>query len=202
MRTGFLSLLSLVLLGACTGPEPAPSTLTIPTSALQGADSIQLMDSIIRYVGDLPDKASYDNRSDTAWDAHYARELSRYRLDRYYRDSSSGDEFLLVSRLAPSIAVKRVSFGIRLHRELGRVVRYHEVFRTWKLPEEVLLPRADSLFAFTVAGQDLSPWYSDKKGDAYIEFPDAETRYDTVGRRWISSREDPVGSMKAEYEKR
>ena len=197
-----LILLPFLLLAACRGSEQNASGLNIPSTDLEAADSIRLMDSIIRYVGDLPDKASFDNRSDTAWDAHYAKELLRYRLDRYHRDSLTGDEFLLVSRPAPSIAVKRVSFGIRLHRDQGRITRYLEAFRTWKMPEEVLLPRADSLFAFLVAGQDLSPWYSDKKGDAYIEFPDAETQYDTLARRWVSTREDPVGAMKAEYEKR
>lgn len=158
-----------------------------------------LLDKVIRYLGSLPDKADVQNRFSEEHDDHYAKEKARYRIDRYFESDQSGDIYFLASRIAPSIYEKRVSYGVHMRMTGDSVTFYHEVFRTWKHSEDVLNPRADSLFAMMVNGNDLRPYYADQKGDQYIEFPDANTYYDTISRRWVSTLSDPVRQLKEEY---
>jgi len=196
MRFPFYLLLAMVsLIAACSRPEPA---LVIPGERPDPATAAPLLETVIRYLGKMPDKATHQTKFDTLYDAHYDRQAEMHRLDRYYRDTLNGDLWLLVSRVAPSIHVRRVSTGIHCRMDSDSLRFYHEVFRTWKLPEEVLLPRADSLFARMVRGEDLRPWYTERMGDQYIEFPDAHTRFDTLARRWVSDLEDPVTPLKEE----
>lgn len=158
-----------------------------------------LLDKVIRYLGSLPDKADVQNRFSEEHDDHYAKEKTRYRIDRYFESDQSGDIYFLASRIAPSIYEKRVNYGVHMRMTGDSVTFYHEVFRTWKHSEDVLNPRADSLFAMMVNGNDLRPYYADQKGDQYIEFPDANTYYDTISRRWVSTLSDPVRQLKEEY---
>jgi hypothetical protein len=94
-----------------------------------------------------------------------------------------------------------VSTGIRLKVSDDKITFYEEVFRTWRLPEDILLPRADTLFARMVNGEDLTPYYTASKADQYIEFPDEHTWYDTLARHWVSDLEDPVRKLKDEFSK-
>lgn len=190
-----LSLIAVLWLG-CRESSPAP--LVIPGYRPEAAEGERLLEPIIRYAAKMPDKADQFTRFDTVFDEHYRKQLTQYRVDRYHESPETSDRWLLVSRIAPSIQVKRVSTGIRYRLAGDSLVFYHEVFRTWKLPEEELLPRADSLFARMVAGEDLSPWYAAQQGDRYIEFPDAHTWFDITARRWISDLEDPITPMKEE----
>lgn len=186
--------LSLLWL-SCQTPD---SRLPIPGVQPDAETGKVLLEPIIRYVARMPDKADQVTRFDTIYNEHYHKQMAQHRVDRFHEVSDRGDRWLLVSRIAPSLQVKRVSTGIHYRMEGDSLVFYREVFRTWKLPEEELLPRADSLFVFMVAGKDLSPWYAAQKGDQYIEFPDAHTWFDTTARRWVSDLEDPISPMKEE----
>jgi hypothetical protein len=190
-----LTVLAVIWMGC----RETPSTpLVIPGHRPEADEGQRLLEPILRYTAKMPDKADPATRFDTVFDEHYRKQLTHYRVDRYHEIPESGDRWLLVSRIAPSIQVKRVSTGIHYRLAGDSLAFYHEVFRTWKLPEEELLPRADSLFARMVAGEDLSPWYTIAKGDQYIEFPDAHTWFDTTARRWVSDLEDPITPMKEE----
>lgn len=149
-----------------------------------------LLEKIIRYTGDLPKKATHETKFDTVFNAFYAREIRKHRIDRYYKDENTGYTYLLVSRVAPSLAAKRVATGIKLRLEGDSIVYYNEVFRTWKMPEQELAEKAGMLFEKMVRGQDLSPYYPQNSGqEEYIEFPDPHTHFDEQKRRWVSSLE-------------
>lgn len=195
MNKALVPVAFLLLLAACSSSESLP----VPGSRPEEAEASLWLSRIIRYHAPLPDKADHITKWATAFDDYYSGQARQHRVDRWYPDSLKGDVFLLVSRRAPSLHDKRVSTGIHLRWEQDSLVLYKEVFRTWRLPEEVLLPRADSLFALMVSGADLSPYHTDKRGDQYIEFPDAHTRYDEIARRWVSDLEDPAGALKEEF---
>lgn len=195
MHKAFTLLMFLVFLGACSTQDGIP----VPGSRPVEAEANLWLSRIIRYHAPLPDKAGHTTMWDTAFDDYYSGQARLHRVDRWYSDSLEADVYLLVSRRAPSLHDKRVSTGIHLRWEQDSLVLYKEVFRTWRLPEEVLVPRADSLFALMVSGADLSPYHTDKRGDQYIEFPDAHTRFDAVARRWVSDLEDPVDELKKEF---
>jgi hypothetical protein len=66
----------------------------------------------------------------------------------------------------------------------GSLRYYEEVFRTWKMPENVLNERYPVLFDKMVKGESLEPYYSKNKGDQYIEFPDDRFYFDAQTRTW------------------
>lgn len=195
MNKALIPVAFLLLLAACSPGE----SLSVPGSRPEEAEASLWLNRIIRHLGAMPDKADPATLQDTTHDAWYASQVAMHRVDRLFADSLTGWVYLSVSRPAPSLQAKRVSTGIRLKWEQDSLVSYEEVYRTWRLPEATLIPRADSLFALMVRGSDLSLYYTDKKADQYIEFPDAHTRYDVHARRWVSDREDPAGALKEEF---
>lgn len=197
MRMLLFFLLSTMFLGAC---NQAPE-LTIPGEKPDAQEAEELLALIIRLHGEMPEKANHNTKFDTVFDEHYNRQLAAHSIDRVYREPSTDEIFVVVSRIAPSIGIKRVSTGIRLKISNDKITFYEEVFRTWRLPEDILLPRADTLFALMVNGEDLTPYYTASKADQFIEFPDEHTWFDTLERRWVSDLEDPVRKLKEEFSK-
>jgi hypothetical protein len=154
----------------------------------------QTLKSIIRYAGKLPPKgANHDNKFDPKFDEYYEKLAQQHRIDLYHQDSKTGDLYLLVSRIAPSLQVKRVATGIHLRMAGDSITYYNEVFRTWKMPEAELAEKGAMLFAKMVKGEDLNPYYPQNSGkEEYIEFPDSKVRFDTQKRRWIVEGDDPA----------
>lgn len=152
-----------------------------------------LLARIIRYAGYLPKKADDLTKFDTIYDSFYAEQAVKHRIDRYHRDSVTGDVYLLVSRIAPSLKIKRVAIGIHLRMEGDSITHYNEVFRTWKMEEAVLEEKGGLLYNLMAKGKDLSPYYPQHSGkEEYIEFPDEHTRFDVDKRTWVSDMENPL----------
>lgn len=177
----------LALFFACQSPSSPPIGVR-PDAQTQQA----YLETIIRYVGHMPKKATYETRFDTAFSEFYADQVEKHRVDLVHMDTASGQTFLLVSRIAPSLHVKRVATGIKLQMSGDSLTQYEEVFRTWKMPEEELAKKGGMLFSKMVRGEDLSPYYPQHSGkEEYIEFPDEQTRYDATLRRWVTGRMMP-----------
>lgn len=159
------------------------------------------LDRIIRYAGYMPKLADDTTKFDTIYDSFYAEQAARHRIDLLHEKPETGDVFLLVSRIAPSLKVKRVGIGIHARMEGDSMVYYKEVFRTWKMTEDALAEKGGKLFALMVKGKDLSPYYPEHSGEEeYIEFPDANTYYDAEKRKWISRLENPVEELRRRLE--
>lgn len=154
----------------------------------------QTLNSIIRYIGKLPPKgATHDNKFAPAFDEYYDQLATQHHIDLYHQDAKTGDIYLLVSRIAPSLQVKRVATGIHLRMAGDSITYYNEVFRTWKMPEAELANKGSMLFAKMVKGEDLTPYYPQNSGnEEYIEFPDPKVHFDTQKRRWVMEGEDPL----------
>ncbi|MFN5170574.1 MAG: hypothetical protein ACK5DD_13200 [Cyclobacteriaceae bacterium] len=172
----FVALAVLIAIGCSGKKDFAPSVLTP-----QQQD--EKMWKIIRYLakppeGLLPMEVFYPQ-----YDSFYRAAQSLHRLDGYYRDGEV--DYFLVSRRAPSIKDKRVATGIRMKfDEQGNLAEYEEVFRTWKMEDEVLKKKSLFLFEIMVSGGDLTRYYTANNSEEYIEFPDARTYFDKAERKW------------------
>ncbi len=179
--TLFLTFFAAIALWAC---HHSPKGQRPDTATAQ-----RFLEQIIRYTAHLPKKATHETKFDTAYDSFYAQEIKKYRVDLFYQEPE-GYTYLLVSRPAPSLDVKRVATGIKMRIKEDSVAYYEEVFRTWKMTEPILAKKAGMLFEKMVRGQDLSPYYPQHSGEEeYIEFPDAHTRFDVEKRRWVTDLE-------------
>ncbi len=173
---------AVVLLTAC---EPAPKGQKPDEET-----AAQLLSKIIRYIGLLPQYATHETKFDSTYNEFYAEELKKYRVDLYHKDTRTGDIYLLVSRIAPSLRIKRVATGIKMRLSGDSIAYYHEVFRTWKMEEPELARKGQMLFDKMVRGEDLSPYYPQHSGkEEYIEFPDEHTHFDVEKRRWVTDLE-------------
>jgi hypothetical protein len=187
MMKYFLSLFLLsTLLFSCSETSPAGEK---PSEEIEK----MLLAKIIRYVGHLPKNADDTTKFDTIYDAEYTLQAAKHRIELYHKDNNTGDVYLLVSRIAPSLKLKRVAIGIHLRMEGDSIAYYNEVFRTWKMEEEVLAKKGGLLYNLMAKGKDLSPYYPQNSGkEEYIEFPDEHTRFDAEKRTWVSDLENPL----------
>lgn len=181
---------SLLIFFACQNAETlhTPPVGQKPNAAFEQ----QMLHHIIRFTSRLPPKgATHDNKFDAQFDDHYQKQVEQHRIDLFHRDSSTSDIYLLVSRIAPSMSVKRVGTGVHLRMAGDSVTYYNEVFRTWKMAEDELAKKGAMLFTKMVKGEDLKPYYNANSGkEEYIEFPDVNVHFDTLRRVWLSKQTD------------
>lgn len=146
--------------------------------------------SIIRHVGRKPEDASLENKFHAYFDEHYDEQVKIHDLTHFY--NSVNKTYFVITRIAPSIALKRVAIGGYVVFDTdSNVVSIKEDFRTWKLEPDTLLKRSDLLFHKMIHGESLVPYYTENSGNTdYIEFPNNEVWYDTITFSWKSSRED------------
>lgn len=165
---------------------------TASTALQPDAETAQLwLHRIIRYAAHLPPNAGHDTKFDTVYNAFYAEQIAKYRVDYYHQNGA--DHYLFVSRPAPSLKVKRVGIGIHARMAGDSLAYYNEVFRTWKMEKPPLAKKGALLFDLMVKGKDLRPYYTENSGqEEYIEFPDAHTSFDTLRRQWVSTLADPL----------
>ncbi len=182
-----ISILALLLFSACQNTEKiSPNIGQKPDEVL----AQKILGGIIRFTAKLPPKgANHENKFDPKFDEHYQKQVEQHRIDLYHQDSSTTDVYLLVSRIAPSMSVKRVGTGIHLRMSGDSITYYNEVFRTWKMPEETLAKKGAMLFSKMVRKEDLTPYYNANSGkEEYIEFPDENVRFDTEKRVWSTGQ--------------
>jgi hypothetical protein len=166
-----------------------------PANYLSPSEQTEVMQKIIRYVAKPPRRVLGDEKFDTLYDDHYNLQIRLHELLAYYIDNN-GEHYFLVARQAPSTDVKWIATGGKMRfGKGGELTEYEEVFRTWKLKRPDMESRAKYLFDLMVKGEDLSPYYTDKAGFNYIEFPDEHVYFDKQARRWKSDLYTSVEEM-------
>jgi hypothetical protein len=152
--------------------------------------------SIIRYIGRLPRNTTHSNKFDSRYDTFYHELTNRHQL-RFY-GISQGYQYFIITRIAPSIKEKYVAIGgrVKWDGETGKITDFEEIFRTWKMPLDELLPISEKLLQEAILGKDLSKYYPENSGDDYIiEFPSSEVTYDKVNRVWVSTMDDVLEEL-------
>lgn len=191
-----LLLSCLILLPFCASPEPPPDYAADRT--LLGAEQADLLSEISRYVGRLPRHGTHQTKFEARFDEHYAVVAAEHRIDLAHVREADGTLHVMVSRIAPSLHIKRVGIGIAIRRDTdGRITHYEEVFRTWRMTEEELAIKGGMLFHRMVAGLDLAPYLPETSGGIeYIEFPNQHTHFDIDQRQWVSTLDIPMETTK------
>lgn len=153
--------------------------------------------SIIRYFDKLPKKVTHTTKFDTLYDSIYQVKTKRADLFYYYQ-SQDGYTYFAVTRIAPSMKLKKVATLGRLKKdENNQFSYYEEIARTWKMEESELKEKTEMLFRKMIAGEDLSPYYTvNSKPELIIEFPDENNWFDVEKRRWVSSLDDYLEKSK------
>jgi hypothetical protein len=169
----------LIGIAACN-----PKNKYLPEKHLSDPQQKQILYTTIRYLGHLPKKGSHENKFDPQFDEYYSKLALDYTLEGYYKKNDK--EYFLVSRIAPSLKVKKVAVGVKMKRDdQGNLLHYEEVFRTWKFEIPEMQQKGLMLFDKMVRGEDLSAYYPQNSGEEeFIEFPDEKVFYDVNERRW------------------
>lgn len=153
-----------------------------PFSCFNKDRETQLIDSVVRYMAKLPPNANQKSKFESTFDDYYSRAAKDYDLRLCYLKDSV--YYLLFSRAARSITPMREAIGCKIVLKGGTFLDYEEVFRTWKMPDNILRERYPVLFENMVKGNSLEPYYAKNKGDQYIEFPDDRFYFDKKSRVW------------------
>jgi hypothetical protein len=142
--------------------------------------------NIIRYSDVLANKATQETKFDPQFDSIYSEKAKSAELYYYYIDKNSNEIYFAISRIAPSLKVKRVLTGGKLTIDKkGNITYYEEAFRTWKMEIPELKIKSKLLFEKYIQGEDLTEYYTkNSKGEFFIEFPDQSNYYDSAVRRW------------------
>ena len=174
----FLSILfvSIVLFACSKGYDP--------NDWLKPQEQYDVVWKVIRYAGRAPENTTKEERFYKAYDDHYKEQASIHRLDAYYVEGNNN--YMLLSRRAPSLTEKRVAVAIRYTLDgKGEVSEYEEVFRTWKMPDTTQIRKSIMLFDKMVKGESLDPYLTkNSQPEEYIEFPDETTYFDKQERIW------------------
>jgi hypothetical protein len=179
------SLFSLVLLVAIACAKSADSG--DPADHLNEFERKGLMMEIVHYAAKLPPQATHQNKFESRFDEYYSNVALDYKW-LSLKSKDGGGYWFLVSRPARSITPMVEGIGGYFKVEKDTLVEYDELFRTWKMPEEVFLPRGKMLFERMVQGKDLSIYYPQFTGDQYIEFPNGQYVFDKERRMWASQQ--------------
>lgn len=158
-----------------------------PSSYLKKAQIDLLKEETSRYYAELSKKSTHQDKFEPKYDAHYKEESKRHDLLYYYKDPATNYEYFALTRIAPSMTVKKVAIVGRFLKENNKIVDYEERFRTWKMPETELKEKTKKLFDLYVNDADLSQYETaNSNPEFWIEFPDNNTYYDKQDRVWKS----------------
>ncbi|WP_291114117.1 hypothetical protein [Flavobacterium sp. UBA6135] len=181
----FYLLLTLLFLIGCK----KEAINTNPNSYLSELEQKNFNYSIIRYTGRLAKKATHKTKFENKFDQEYLALAEASDLVFYYPDSKTGEIYFAITKIAPSLKIKKVATVGKMKKDAsGTIEMYEEAFRTWKMEEEELMQKTKLLFLKYINGEDLSPYYTkNSQPEFYIEFPDENTYFDSKKRIWISN---------------
>lgn len=176
---------------AAVNTPPLPqidTTMYAPSILMDSVQQHNFLYSIVRYVAPLPKKASEKTKFEPRFDEAYHYTVEKLKLEAYHQ-TPEGDVYFLVSRIAPSIEVKRVATGGKIiYDNKKNITEYSEIFRTWKMKLPELKVKSLFLFQEMINNKDLTKYYTATTGDSnhYIEFPDEHNTYDVQNRKWVT----------------
>lgn len=155
-----------------------------PDKYLSREQQDSLIYQVVRYTAKLPPNSNHQIKFEPEYDDYYKAITRDYDIRSYDIDDDS-IHYFLITRASRSITPMRESIGGKItYNKQGDISSYEEVFRTWKLSEEVMNERYPALFDKMVKGESLEPYYTKNKGDQYIEYPTDRFIFDKQERRW------------------
>ncbi len=158
-----------------------------PSAYLNPEQIDYLKENTSRYYAGLSKKSTHKDKFDSKYDSYYKDQAQKHDLLYYYKDPDTNYEYFALTRIAPSVTLKKVAIVGRLLRKNNKIIDYEEKFRTWKMPEPELKEKTKKLFDLYILDKDLSEYETaNSNPEFYIEFPDNNTYYDKNERVWIT----------------
>lgn len=182
----FLFLVVFFILSSCVTEQKKIN----PNDYLTKEEQTKFKYSIVRYYDDLAPKATNETKFDTIFDSYYKKKSNSSDLLFYYFDTEKKTAYFAITKIAPSLQVKKVAtVGSVTYNDEKAIETYEEKFRTWKMPVAELQEKTAMLFSKYLEGEDLSEFYTiNSKGDFIIEFPDDVTNYNIELRKWETKK--------------
>lgn len=157
---------------------------TNPLHHLNNQEILTLKEQTVRYFERLPAKATEQNKFDTIFNEYYIQKAKEADLFHYHKNEQ-GDEFFAVSKIAPSIKLKKVATIIQIKREVDSIVLYKEILRTWKMEVPELQEKTKVLFDLVIQNKSFEKYLTkNSQPEFWIEFPDDHTYFDEKSRNW------------------
>jgi len=177
MKINFLFAITLLILSSCSVKDPYSA------DKLSDDEKLKFIRETVRYTAKLPPHATHQTKFDTAFNAYYKFAEKEYDVRGWFPTDSI--TYFLMTRQARSITPMREGIGGKMkYDENGQLIVYEEVFRTWKMPDSLLVKRGRELFEAMVKGKDLTIYTPKYSGDKYIEYPDTRFTFDKIERKW------------------
>lgn len=188
----FIVLVILSLSFSCNNS----SIILQPESYLTPEEIDQFKYEIIRYVEKVAKKADHTTKFNTTFDDYYKSKSKDLDLQFYYK--SKDTVYFAVTKIAPSIKLKKVATGGKIVKDKnGDIAYYEETFRTYKMEVPILLEKTELIFQDLIKGKDITKYeFKNTNPEEFIEFPDENTFYDSMERIWISKLENPYEELK------
>lgn len=186
------------LLVNCNTKEKEPLVIA-SENYLNETEIDSFKSKIIHFVGRLPRRGDHTNKFENRFDAHYKELVALHDLKYYYTDSDT--TYFLLTRIAPSIYLKKVAIaGKIVVNDNNEISYFEETFRTFKMEEPILMEKSETMFTDLINKKDLSQYeFVNTIPEEYIEFPDEFASYDSDIRQWVSTRENPIEELKEEF---
>ncbi len=134
--------------------------------------------------------ASQSTKFDTIYNSEYQTRAEKLDVLFYYKDSITNTNYFAVTKIAPSLKLKKVATvgQLKFGRD-GQIIHYEEAFRTWKMEPKELKEKTQMLFTKFINKEDLSEYFTvNSNPEYYIEFPDEMTTFDTISRSWNTNK--------------
>ena len=158
--------------------------LSNPSDYLTNEENLVFKETIVRYFEGLPKNISHEKKWDTINNSYYLKKANEAELIHYYKNED-GFIFFTITKIAPSLNLKKVATIGKLKIEKDSVVYYEEICRTWKMELPELNLKSKILFDKIVSGDNIEEYYTkNSTPEFWIEFPDDLTYYDTKKRVW------------------
>lgn len=157
---------------------------TNPLHHLNTQEILSLKEQTVRYFERLPTKATEQNKFDTIFNEYYSQKAKEADVLQYFKNEN-GEEFFAVSKIAPSIKLKKVATIIQIKREMDSVILYKEILRTWKMEVPELQEKTKVLFDLAIQNKSFEKYLTkNSQPEFWIEFPDDHTYFDDKSRSW------------------
>lgn len=145
-----------------------------------------LLTTIITYVYTLPQNATWETRFDAQYRKYYVSQLRKFKFEKYFIDQNNTHYYYIIR---PARAVQGNLRGVGGSFKLdanGRIVSFQEIFNTPVGDLNELRAKGDELFKWMVKTGNVNDYV---KNSDYVEWPNAQSYYDTIRHEWLIKTE-------------
>ncbi len=163
-----------LLMAACSNKQT-------PEAYFDKPQRDSLLTDIITYLYVRPTDSDWQSRFKPAFRWYYVSQLPKFTWQKLYRNSNGTYYFYIIRPARSADGVLRGVGGYFKLNEAGKITGFREVFNTPVGARSFLEKTGEELFQHMVKHGNVDAYLLN---DAYLEWPNAWTYYDTVRYEW------------------